>query len=110
IPAVTCSDGWKSPSIGRMGACSHHGGVKNNGWFYLVIGGISWLVGSATSNLFARNNTDSSLPTETSYHPFSVEIELILAAIKNRKTIQFLYKGSKESNYMKRTVKPIEVV
>lgn len=23
----TCADGWASPSIGRRGACSHHGGV-----------------------------------------------------------------------------------
>ena len=23
----TCADGWRSPSIGRSGACSHHGGV-----------------------------------------------------------------------------------
>ena len=22
-----CADGWRSPSIGSMGACSHHGGV-----------------------------------------------------------------------------------
>ena len=26
-PEATCKDGWKSPSIGRPGACSHHGGV-----------------------------------------------------------------------------------
>lgn len=25
--AATCSDGWASPSIGRRGACSSHGGV-----------------------------------------------------------------------------------
>lgn len=25
---MTCNDGWMSPSIGIMGACSHHGGVK----------------------------------------------------------------------------------
>lgn len=24
-----CNDGWSSSSIGRMGACSHHGGVNN---------------------------------------------------------------------------------
>ena len=30
IGPVTCSSGWKSPSIGRQGACSHHGGVA--GW------------------------------------------------------------------------------
>lgn len=23
----TCADGWSSPSIGGIGACSHHGGV-----------------------------------------------------------------------------------
>lgn len=23
----TCADGWRSPSIGKRGACSHHGGV-----------------------------------------------------------------------------------
>lgn len=23
-----CADGWRSPSIGRQGACSHHGGVS----------------------------------------------------------------------------------
>lgn len=30
IGPVTCNSGWKSPSIGRQGACSHHGGVA--GW------------------------------------------------------------------------------
>ncbi|MEJ8662324.1 hypothetical protein [Streptomyces sp. MS1.AVA.4] len=24
---TVCADGWDSPSIGRRGACSHHGGV-----------------------------------------------------------------------------------
>src|SRR5438093_10276999 len=28
VPAAVCSDGWASPSIGRQGACSHHGGVS----------------------------------------------------------------------------------
>lgn len=30
-----CSDGWHSSSIGRSGACSHHGGVRH-GWGGLV--------------------------------------------------------------------------
>ncbi len=25
-----CADGWNSLSIGKMGACSHHGGVVTN--------------------------------------------------------------------------------
>lgn len=43
IGPVTCSSGWKSPSIGRQGACSHHGGVA--GWKgtlpILVSGGVA---------------------------------------------------------------------
>ena len=27
---VTCRDGWRSPSIGKQGACSHHGGVDRS--------------------------------------------------------------------------------
>ena len=26
----SCADGWESYSIGKMGACSHHGGVVTN--------------------------------------------------------------------------------
>jgi hypothetical protein len=25
-----CADGWQSLSIGKMGACSHHGGIVTN--------------------------------------------------------------------------------
>lgn len=39
-----CADSWKSTSIGRQGACSHHGGVQtfNNiyGWGGLVVGSL----------------------------------------------------------------------
>src|SRR5690625_2692968 len=28
IGGAVCSDGWASPSIGKAGACSHHGGVR----------------------------------------------------------------------------------
>ena len=37
----TCRDGWLSSSIGRQGACSHHGGVittlNDFGWLVLII-------------------------------------------------------------------------
>ena len=34
-----CSDGWRSGSIGRQGACSHHGGVSYHGvqWDILAL-------------------------------------------------------------------------
>lgn len=50
---VGCADGWNSPSIGRMGACSHHGGVvrKTTGFisFFIALAlgfGANSLVGS----------------------------------------------------------------
>ena len=30
LPDPVCKDGWASPSIGRQGACSHHGGVRTS--------------------------------------------------------------------------------
>jgi hypothetical protein len=27
LGGLSCADGWQSPSIGKSGACSHHGGV-----------------------------------------------------------------------------------
>lgn len=41
VPAkeAACRDGWNSPSIGRQGACPHHGGVDRSlglgGWLLL---------------------------------------------------------------------------
>src|SRR5690606_35078339 len=36
--ASTCRDGWHSPSIGRPGACSWHGGVQSGQPFGLYLG------------------------------------------------------------------------
>lgn len=36
---TTCADGWASPSIGRQGACSHHGGVDGSAGLWGLIGG-----------------------------------------------------------------------
>jgi hypothetical protein len=41
LPAPRCGDGWRSPSIGRQGACSHHGGVHQPWGFLLFPGGIA---------------------------------------------------------------------
>jgi len=36
--SARCSDGWNSSSIGRQGACSHHGGVRDSLKFPILIG------------------------------------------------------------------------
>jgi hypothetical protein len=39
---LTCRDGWGSPSIGRRGACSHHGGVvQSDGPVWIVLGSLA---------------------------------------------------------------------
>lgn len=40
-----CRDGWRSPSIGRQGACSHHGGVAAGAWSFLIIPAFGLAVG-----------------------------------------------------------------
>lgn len=37
FPDSVCSDGWKSLSIGTQGACSYHGGVRQNYLFSLFL-------------------------------------------------------------------------
>jgi len=37
VPEAVCSDGWASPSIGRQGACSHHGGVSGASGFMMTV-------------------------------------------------------------------------
>ena len=39
---MTCRDGWKSPSIGERGACSHHGGVADWSWSAKGSDGYLW--------------------------------------------------------------------
>lgn len=56
IGPTRCSDGWASPSIGKQGACSHHGGVNRsprNGVLILsILGGFlaAAFIGSSQSN------------------------------------------------------------
>lgn len=49
VGPVTCSDGWHSPSIGKQGACSWHGGVDGMPQRFAV--GISVAVGFAVEEL-----------------------------------------------------------
>jgi len=49
---TTCGDGWHSPSIGRRGACSHHGGVDRIAGNLVLFGSgaAAWLAWSYIEN------------------------------------------------------------
>jgi hypothetical protein len=69
----TCADGWNSPSIGRQGACSHHGGVvtrtidnrttpqKILTYSLIVVGSLSLLISLA---LRAGEDSTPAIPIE----------------------------------------------
>lgn len=58
---ITCRDGWPSPSIGRRGACSWHGGVSHGrdvlSLIYVALG-ISAGVGFFRSRVAGRIGGD----------------------------------------------------
>src|SRR4030095_8895708 len=93
VPHAACRDGWNSPSIGRQGACSHHGGVEGHEVLNVFVFGLSVAAGVFTSSLLSRN--DKSRPSRTQFYDqrFSVEAKLIMSAIENHKRIEFLYKN-----------------
>jgi hypothetical protein len=74
-----CNDGWVSPSIGRQGACSWHGGVNDFPQVASFL--VSLLVAFIASNLVSkrngrkRNAAPSSIPPQVFqvgvhvYHP-----------------------------------------
>jgi hypothetical protein len=57
VHPTVCRDGWASGSIGRRGACSHHGGVGTN-WsllgVFLGAGGGAYGVGSGLAGFHRR--------------------------------------------------------
>ncbi len=115
LPEVRCADGWSSLSIGRQGACSHHGGVKENGIYILLILGVSIWAGISVSNKFTNNLSNSSNRHSENSHTYiesdiySNEVSLITSAIKQRKMIEFLYQKSKTKSKETRRIKPIEL-
>lgn len=57
-----CNDGWSSSSIGRMGACSHHGGVNH------IPGLIAFILATITSGwLFFKMDEIESRKVRKSY-------------------------------------------
>lgn len=54
VPSPACNDGWMSSSIGRQGACSHHGGVKDDFGIKLILFLISVFIGIGIYSLVQK--------------------------------------------------------
>lgn len=102
-----CEDGWKSSSIGRQGACSHHGGVdRNEGWLILAaavasvvgFGVSSWRQSvqdgrdeSRLRSIAAKSGIRASTVGEATRLKSSAP-SAVLEAIENGKLLEFVYR------------------
>lgn len=66
IGPAKCADGWASPSIGRPGACSWHGGVDRSGAQLRLFGSIAAGVLVGVLVHARANGANGTAPTSTS--------------------------------------------
>jgi len=107
----TCMDGWRSPSIGVTGACSHHGGVKHEGtdptplWkrgVAIGAGAATFLLPMLWYGVTGHRRTLKVTPIPLLEDATS---RLLQAAIDGNKRIRFTY-SSVDGKSTRRTVQP----
>ena len=110
VPAPSCRDGWDSPSIGRRGACSHHGGVERHGELALLIVAASFGAGLFTtaqlSGIVERRKKARFFASLVPPGPDAPTEKIILYAILSESKIEFLYKGRNDFVPQLRIVTP----
>jgi len=82
-----CTDGWRSPSIGSIGACSHHGGVVSGLRFVpwwkqalpFAVGALVFIVPTLQAGSFRRSPSPDSAAA------------VINRAMDENKAVRFLY-------------------
>lgn len=103
---TVCNDGWASPSIGKQGACSHHGGVnKLPGYLVMIVsvfGG--FMAGSYYSGIQSRSHHPSRVdgtfrPEEnetqtTTHHSTDVSCPICGSSMVERVARKGRYQGN----------------
>lgn len=106
-----CVDGWRSPSIGKLGACSHHGGVSYEGtdptpgWVSAVAlgaGAITFLVPLWWMGYFKRRRR---LPPPTIVRLEDDTSRALQSAIDKQCRVRFVYTDH-AGRASQRTVQP----
>lgn len=106
---IVCNDGWPSPSIGRLGACSHHGGVsysnspnqianRHNGWVMLFALIAGFTVYAGIDSIGEPEKTNPPLWTKNR--------NTIDRALRNGRCIAFEYNKKNSNIIEKRLIKP----
>jgi hypothetical protein len=108
IEPYRCADGWHSPSIGRPGACSHHGGVVGGDTMPRSAGIICIAAGLITFFGFASYWGGFDSPAVRKYESGFIDetAGLIKYAIQHEGKIEFAYTRRGEHQSMQRSIKP----
>jgi hypothetical protein len=112
VPEARCADGWASPSIGRQGACSHHGGVRGSGIWLLLAAAVGVGAGIAVARRLApsagdRAAAEASVMLEVSGREADrAVVDLIVAAMRADRRISFVYTKRGSTISEKRTIIP----
>lgn len=108
---VGCEDGWRSPSIGHRGACSHHGGVRYEDptplWkklaFFGAGLGVAFLPGVIDLRDRRRHRLCKPPPAFFGYEDDTSH--LLQDALERKHPVRFLYRTA-DGRVMRRTVRP----
>lgn len=106
-PDPRCASGWKPPSIGEQGACSHHGGVvypkDPTPWWIRVL---SIAAGGAT--IYGSMWLGSKFLPATPTTQADATTALLTKAINTGQNVRFTY--SKDGTFRERVVMPLELI
>jgi len=72
LPPIRCNDGTSSSSIGKQGACSHHGGVSS--WqptvaFLVSSAATAWYLNFIKNKIHSNSETERTAPPVTEPKP-----------------------------------------
>ncbi len=113
--SVGCSDGWVSRSIGKQGACSHHGGVDYEDptptWkkiaFFGVGLGVALLPGLI--DILERRRARSCGPVPAFYGLEDETSRLLQDALNRKNPVRFVYRRA-DGKVMRRYVMPKSLI
>ena len=99
LPVGVCNDGWASPSIGRRGACSHHGGVRRSSGTEL------WTAAAFVVSVAFGVAVAARLEPSQPFREMT-DRELIEQAIRKRQRLSFGYTKRGSTLVEPRTIRP----
>lgn len=81
-----CNSGWQSPSIGKKGACSHHGGVAGRWSIVLAIasGAGSGFLTRHVQRSIAERREDKARKATADAHAAAVPAEIVTIATRSK--------------------------